>query len=392
MGNKQNHRENSNNNEIKFIEYLNVKDENLKIEEEKPKKVIYKYNILFVGESGIGTKTSLIKRIKEGKFIEVNNHTEIQEHFIFEKEDKSIILYLIDTNSKREDNNSSNNYFKIADCIIMGYDVTNKKSLQEIIDYWYKQVKELGKTNLIYLLGNKIDLEGNVKSREKEGKIFSDMNNIKFFPISVKNNINIEEFLNDLKSTLEKNNHNNIKNNGINEIIYGNPSKNKYKVVLIGDSGIGSKTSFVEVVTNNEFILDISSTNSASCHPIIINLNNGEFTIEFWDTPGKEKFKALIKFFLKDADSIILGYDVTNRSSFDNIKTFWFDYVKDFSNANLLYLLGNKIDLKERISVSSSEARNYCKEKNIRYFEISCLNSVGIKEFLDDLTNELIKR
>ena len=375
----------------KFIEDLNKKDKNLEMEIEKKKKPIYKYNILFVGESGIGTKTSLIKRIKEGKFIEVNNHTEIKEHFIFEKDGNNIILYLIDINSMREDNNSSNNYFKNADCIIMGYDVTNKKSLQEIIDYWYKQAKVLSKTNLIYLLGNKIDLQGDVKTREKEGKMFSNMNNIKFFPISVKNNINVEDFLNDLKSNFENNNHNNI-NNGINETIFGNPSKNSYRVILIGDSGVGSKTSLINVVIKNQFIPNAPSTNGASYHSKIITLKNGEFTIEFWDTAGQEKYKSLTKFFLKDADCIVLGYDVTRKNSFENIKTFWYNLAKDFSNTNLLYLLGNKIDLKENISVSSSKARNYCKEKNIRYFEISCLNSVGIKEFLDDLTNELIKR
>ena len=41
--------------------------------------------------------------------------------------------------------------------------------------------------------------------REKEGKIFADINNIKFFPISIKNNINVEEFLNDLRTNLENN-------------------------------------------------------------------------------------------------------------------------------------------------------------------------------------------
>ena len=375
----------------KFIEDLNKKDKNLEMEIEKKKKPIYKYNILFVGESGIGTKTSLIKRIKEGKFIEVNEHKEVKEHLIFEKEDKNIMLYLIDTNSTKGDKNTSKNYFKNADCIIMGYDVTNKKSLQEIIDYWYKQAKVLSKTNLIYLLGNKIDLQGDVKTREKEGKMFSNMNNIKFFPISVKNNINVEDFLNDLKSNFENNNHNNI-NNGINETIFGNPSKNSYRVILIGDSGVGSKTSLINVVIKNQFIPNAPSTNGASYHSKIITLKNGEFTIEFWDTAGQEKYKSLTKFFLKDADCIVLGYDVTRKNSFENIKTFWYNLAKDFSNTNLLYLLGNKIDLKENISVSSSKARNYCQEKNIRYFEISCLNSVGIKEFLDDLTNELIKR
>ena len=179
----------------------------------------------------------------------------------------------------------------------------------------------MSKADLIYLLGNKIDLQGNIKSREKEGKIFADINNIKFFPISIKNNNNVEEFLNDLRTNLENNNHNNI-NNGIKEIIYGNPSKISYKVTLIGDSGIGSKTSFINVVVKNIFIENVPSTNGASYNSKIIPLNNGEIIIEFWDTAGQERYKSLTKFFLKDADCIIFGYDVTKRTSFDSIKTF----------------------------------------------------------------------
>ena len=77
----------------------------------------------------------------------------------------------------------------------MGYDVTNRKSFQEIVDYWYKQIKELNNTKLIYLLGNKIDLKSKIKVEEKEVKIFSDENNIKFYSISVKQNINLQNFL-----------------------------------------------------------------------------------------------------------------------------------------------------------------------------------------------------
>ena len=160
----------------------------------------------------------------------------------------------------------------------------------------------------------------------------------------------------------------------------------------MGDSGIGSKTSFINVVVNDKFIENVNSTNGASYASKIITLNKGELNIGFWDTSGQEKYKSLIKFFVKDADSIVLGYDVTRKGSFDNMKTFWYDFVLEFSNTNLLYLLGNKIDLKNERKVSRIEAKNYCKEKNIRYFEISCLASIGIKEFLDDLTNELIKR
>ena len=68
MGNKHNKIENKN--------LKNKKEkEQIKKQEivESNKKDIYKYNILFIGESGVGTKTSLIKRIIEGKFIDVKN-------------------------------------------------------------------------------------------------------------------------------------------------------------------------------------------------------------------------------------------------------------------------------------------------------------------------------
>ena len=62
----------------------------------------------------------------------------------------------------------------------MGYDATNKESFEEIKKYWYKQLKELSKTNLIYLLENKIDLltESLINN---DGEQFTNLNNIKFF-------------------------------------------------------------------------------------------------------------------------------------------------------------------------------------------------------------------
>ena len=57
-----------------------------------------------------------------------------------------------------------------------------------------------------------------------------------------------------------------------------------------------------------------------------------------------------------------------------------------------MYLLAYKIDLYENMGVDGNEVKKYCEENNLRYFEISCLNTSGIKEFLDDLINELIKK
>ena len=77
----------------------------------------------------------------------------------------------------------------------MGYDITNKQSFQEIKSFWYKEINNMAKTNLIYLLGNKIDLKDNIEVNESEVKEFTDTNKIKYFSISVKNDINIQNLI-----------------------------------------------------------------------------------------------------------------------------------------------------------------------------------------------------
>ena len=110
------------------------------------------------------------------------------------------------------------------------------------------------------------------------------------------------------------------------------------------------------------------------------------------DTPGQEKYEPVLRIYLKDSDCIVLGYDVTRKQTFDNIKKYWYPKYIENSGVDLIYLLGNKIDLYEQMEVSENEARKYCEDNNFRYFETSCLMPCGIREFLQDLSNELIKR
>ena len=104
---------------------------------------------------------------------------------------------------------------------------------------------------------------------------------------------------------------------------------------------------------------------------------------------SRKKYKALTKFFCFDADCIVLGYDITRKESFENIKSYWYPTSKEISGACLFYLIGNKSDLYEQEAVSELEAREYAKNNNMRFFLISCLENTGIKEFVEDLAEEL---
>ena len=156
-------------------------------------------------------------------------------------------------------------------------------------------------------------------------------------------------------------------NNGINEIIYGNPSKEEYKVIVLGDSGIGAKSSLIIRIVNDEFDPHMMSTNGGSHAPKELYLKNDIIKLHIWDTAGQKKYIPVTKFLINGSDCIILGYDVTRSDSFDSIKSSWYKISKENSETDLIYLVGNKIDLIDNRQVQKEEALQYC-EKNILKF------------------------
>ena len=109
------------------------------------------------------------------------------------------------------------------------------------------------------------------------------------------------------------------------------------KVVLLGESGVG-KTCIISRYTNNTFEENIMSTTGASyCGKAMTFDEYGGKTIKFeiWDTAGQEKYRALTKIFYKDAAVAILVYDITRRKSFDEIKNYWYNQIKESGKANI---------------------------------------------------------
>ncbi len=67
------------------------------------------------------------------------------------------------------------------------------------------------------------------------------------------------------------------------------------------------------------------------------------FINQVWDTAGQEKYRSLIKIFYKDASVAILVYDITRKKSFEEIKNYWINQLKENALKNLSRLFFNFI-------------------------------------------------
>ena len=93
-----------------------------------------------------------------------------------------------------------------------------------------------------------------------------------------------------------------------------------YNIVFVGESG-GAKTSLVDRIVNDRFSYDTRTNMTAAFKTKEINLINGEIIkLEIWDTAGAERYRAQAKIFMKKANVMIIGFDVTVYRTFKEIK------------------------------------------------------------------------
>ena len=114
--------------------------------------------------------------------------------------------------------------------------------------------------------------------------------------------------------------------------------------------------------------------------------------VKLLDTAGQEKFKSINERYYKQADGCLLVYDITKRSTFDEIKNYYKEKIKENCKEDIkIILLGNKTDLEEKREVPSEEGAIFAAENGYMFMETSCLQNKYVADCFETLI-EIIGR
>ena len=164
------------------------------------------------------------------------------------------------------------------------------------------------------------------------------------------------------------------------------------KVILLGGSGTG-KTNIIKALVDKPFDESSNSTLTSSFISKKININKKDYHLELWDTAGQEMYKSLTKLFLVDSKIVIFVYDITKKSSFDDLD-FWINTVKDNLGDTPIYaIFGNKKDLFLHEEIEEGEGLKKAEELGA-YFRLTSAKNErqSINKYLIDLTEQYIKK
>ena len=155
-----------------------------------------------------------------------------------------------------------------------------------------------------------------------------------------------------------------------------------YKIIFLGDQSVG-KSSILNRFYQNKFEPDYQATIGLDFHSKNIEINGTSIRLLLYDTAGQEKFKSLIPMYIRDANIILVVYDISVKDSFIHTE-HWVNETKDLKREDAIFvLIGNKTDLEEKRAVTYKEAENFASEKGFIFQEVSAKNGDGIEELFE---------
>ncbi|ETW85348.1 hypothetical protein HETIRDRAFT_407449 [Heterobasidion irregulare TC 32-1] len=163
-----------------------------------------------------------------------------------------------------------------------------------------------------------------------------------------------------------------------------------FKVVLIGDSGVG-KSYLLSRFTRNEFNLETKSTIGVEFATRTISVDGKTLKAQIWDTAGQERYRAITAAYYRGAVGALLVYDISKHATYVNV-TRWLKELRDHADSNIVIMLvGNKSDLKHLRAVPTEEAKAFSTENGLSFIETSALDASNVESAFQTILTDIFR-
>ncbi|MHA1719711.1 MAG: GTP-binding protein [Promethearchaeota archaeon] len=164
----------------------------------------------------------------------------------------------------------------------------------------------------------------------------------------------------------------------------------KLKIIVAGAKNVG-KTSLIRRYVSGKFDINTLSTIGVDFMTKNLTVNNQDVHLSIWDFAGESKFRSLFPGYLSGASGALILYDITSRSSFDELDE-WMNLIDSASGKISKLLIAAKSDLGDQKQVNEEEGKNFQSSNKIDHF-LECSSKTGqnVEKIFSVLTESILK-
>jgi len=157
----------------------------------------------------------------------------------------------------------------------------------------------------------------------------------------------------------------------------------KIKMILIGDQDVGKSSLAASYVKQKTIVSQESTVGMGFLARKMYNMGSNkdkDVSLQIWDSAGQERFRSIVSSYFQGVNIAFLVFDITRRSSFASIKSWYDDVIENSRGDNdiLFVLVGNKIDLSDAAQIAPSECRDLARQLQCEYVELSCFQDIDV--------------
>ncbi|KAJ5067264.1 ras and ef-hand domain-containing protein [Anaeramoeba ignava] len=163
------------------------------------------------------------------------------------------------------------------------------------------------------------------------------------------------------------------------------------KVVLLGNSQVG-KSCLLHQFCDGKFNRNTISTAGVDFRFSELVVRDQTIKLQIWDTAGQERFRTITSSYYRDADGVMVVYDITNRPSYDQIQ-YWIKDITSNGPPNIAKMIfANKNDLDTDRKVEKSEGEKLASSLNCSFFEGSAKTGENVGQAFFKLAEQAVDR
>ncbi|XP_017882458.1 ras-related protein Rab-37-like isoform X1 [Ceratina calcarata] len=152
-----------------------------------------------------------------------------------------------------------------------------------------------------------------------------------------------------------------------------------HKTILLGDSGVGKTSLLVQFDIGKFQPGNFAATVGIGFTNKVVVVDDTSVKLQIWDTAGQERFRSVTHAYYRDAHALLLLYDVTNKTSYDNIRA-WLSEIREHANEDVvIMLLGNKSDCGPERVVKREDGERLAQEYKVPFMETSAKTGLNVE-------------
>jgi len=171
----------------------------------------------------------------------------------------------------------------------------------------------------------------------------------------------------------------------------GSTGEVKFKVGLVGESGVGKSCLLVRWVDNDFFTEDDKYTIGVDYKFKSVSVKDKNVKLQIYDTAGQERFRTVTASFYRGAHGILLVYDITDKESFGARVEEWLKEIKNYTPDHTpIIFVGNKCDLESKRAVDHATAKAFADKHNLHFIETSAKEGTNVDEAFMALAERIV--